>query len=137
MTRYYLEVRYRITPIDATDEHTDAMMEALSNEPTLIDPDVGANLHYGMTDVCFVVESKDEASALRAGLVAVRSAARHVSVTVTEGVPDLENVMATVRPAGIPDAYLSARSGYSPESFADIGVQPRTPVHDDPVPEVR
>jgi hypothetical protein len=102
MTRYYLEVRYRVTPIDATDDHTDAMMEALSNEPTLIDPDVGANLRYGLTDVCFVAESKDEASALRAGLVAVRSAARHVSATATEGVPDLENIMATVRPSDIP-----------------------------------
>jgi hypothetical protein len=26
MTRYYLEVRYRVTPANAVDEHTDTMM---------------------------------------------------------------------------------------------------------------
>ncbi len=35
MTRYYLEVRCHIAPVDAVDGHTDAMMDALSVEPNL------------------------------------------------------------------------------------------------------
>jgi alkaline phosphatase D len=31
---YYLEVRYRVTPVDALDRHTDAMIHALLVEPT-------------------------------------------------------------------------------------------------------
>ncbi|MGQ0719511.1 MAG: hypothetical protein ACT4NP_19790 [Pseudonocardiales bacterium] len=75
MNRYYLEVRYQVTPVDAVDQHTDAMLDALSVEPNLIDLDVGADLRRGWVDVCTTVEGEDEASALRAGLVAVRSAA--------------------------------------------------------------
>lgn len=99
MTRYYLEVRYRVTPVDAVDEHTDAVMDALLVEPNLIDPDVGANLSHGWTDVCAIVEGEDEASALRTGLVAIRSAAHHAGVATPGWEADLDKVMATVRPA--------------------------------------
>ena len=38
-------LRYQVTPVDAVDEHTDAMLDVLSVEPNLIDPDIGADLH--------------------------------------------------------------------------------------------
>lgn len=99
MNRYYLEVRYQVTPAAAVDQHTDAMMDALSVEPNLIDPDVGADLRRGWVDVCTTVEGEDEASALRAGLVAVRSAAHQAGTARPGWEADLEKVRATVRPA--------------------------------------
>ncbi len=133
-TRYYLEVRYRVTPVDAVDEHTDAMMDALSGEPNLIDADVGADLRRGWTDVCAMVEGEDEASALRTALVAIRSAAHHAAAT-PGWEADLGKVMATVRPAELDlddDYYLPTQSG-DPVTV----IQARTPVHDDPVPKSR
>jgi hypothetical protein len=101
MTRYYLEVRYRVTPVDAVDQHTDAMMDALLVEPNLIDADVGADLRHGWTDVCTVVEGEgeDEASALHTALVAIRSAAHNAGAATLGWEADLDKVMATVRPA--------------------------------------
>ncbi|MFN2494314.1 MAG: hypothetical protein ABR608_00160 [Pseudonocardiaceae bacterium] len=104
MTRYYLEIRYQVTPIDAVDEHTDAMMDALCVEPNLIDPDVGADLRGGWVDVCAVVESEDEAGALRAGLVAIRSAAHHAGAAPPGWEANLDSVRATVRPSELADA---------------------------------
>lgn len=110
-TRYYLEVRYRVTPVDTVDEHTDAMMDALLIEPNLIDADVGADLSHGWTDVCAVVEGEDEASALRAGLVAIRSAAHHAGAATPGWEADLDRVMATVRPAEL-DLDHGHKRGY-------------------------
>ncbi|MGH3825791.1 MAG: hypothetical protein ACRDR6_03140 [Pseudonocardiaceae bacterium] len=104
MTRYYLEVRYQVTPVAAVDEHTDAMMDALSVEPNLIDPDIGADLRRGWTDVCAVVEGEDEASALRTGLVAIRSAAHHAGAATLGWEADLSRVTATVRRSELADA---------------------------------
>lgn len=98
MTRYYLEVRYRVTPVDAIDEHTDAMMDTLVVEPNLIDADVGADLRHGWTDVCTVVEGEDEASALRTALVAIRSAAHNAGAARPGWEADLDKVIVTVRP---------------------------------------
>jgi hypothetical protein len=89
LTAYYLEVRYQVTPVDAVDEHTDAMVNALSVEPHLIDPDVGADLRRGWVDVCTTVEGEDEAGALRTGLVAVRSAAHHAGAATPGWEADL------------------------------------------------
>jgi hypothetical protein len=99
VTRYYLEIRYLVTPTDAVDEHTEAMSDALSVEPNLIDPDVGADLRRGWVDVCTTVEGEDEASALRAGLVAVRAAAHHADAATPGWEADLDRVRATVQPA--------------------------------------
>lgn len=99
MTHYYLEVRYQVTPIDAVDEHTEAMSDALSVEPNLIDPDVGAELRHGWVDVCTTVEGDDEANALRTGLVAVRSAAHHAGAATLGWEADLDKVRATVQPS--------------------------------------
>lgn len=99
MSRYYLEVRYRVTPADAVDEYTDAMSDALSVEPNLIDPDVGADLRCGWVDVCTTVDSEDEAGALRTGLVAIRSAAHHAGAATPGWEADLDKVRATVRPS--------------------------------------
>lgn len=104
INRYYLEVRYQVTPVDAVDEHTDAMLDALSVEPNLIDPDVGADLRRGWVDVCTTVEGEDEASALRAGLVAVRSAAHHAGAATPGWEADLEKVRATVRLSELAEA---------------------------------
>ena len=104
MTRYYLEVRYNFTPVDALDEHTDAMMDALGVEPNLIDPDVGADLRCGWVDVCTVVEGEDEGSAVRTGLVAIRSAAHHAGAATPGWEADLGKVTATVRPSEVADA---------------------------------
>ncbi|MGH3933074.1 MAG: hypothetical protein ACRDTF_24225 [Pseudonocardiaceae bacterium] len=99
MTRYYLEVRYHVTPVDTVDVHTDAMMDALGVEPNLIDPDIGADLRCGWVDVCTVVEGEDEAGALRTGLVAVRSAAHHVGAATPGWTADLNRDRAIVRPS--------------------------------------
>jgi len=104
MTRYYLEVRYHIAPVDAVDEHTDAMMDALSVEPNLIDPDIGADLRRGWADVCTVVEGEDEAGALRTGLVAIRSAAHHAGAATPGWEADLDQVRAIVRPSELAEA---------------------------------
>jgi hypothetical protein len=104
MNRYYLEVRYQVTPVDAVDEHTDAMLDALSVEPNLIDPDIGADLRRGWVDVCTTIEGDDEASALRAGLVAVRSAAHHVGAATPGWEADLDKVRATVRLSELAEA---------------------------------
>lgn len=99
MTRYYLEVRYRVTPVDAVDEHTDAMMDALLVESNLIDADVGADLRHGWADVCTVVEGEDEASALHTALVAIRSAAHNAGAETPGWEADLDKILATVRHA--------------------------------------
>jgi hypothetical protein len=104
MNRYYLEVRYQVTPVDAVDEHTDAMLDALSVEPNLIDPDVGADLRHGWVDMCTTVEGEDEASALRAGLVAVRSAVHHAGAATAGWEADLEKIRATVQPSELAEA---------------------------------
>lgn len=104
MNRYYLEVFYQVTPVDAVDEHTDAMLDALSVEPNLIDPDIGTDLRRGWVDVCTTVEGEDEASALRAGLVAVRSAAHHASAATPGWEADLAKVRVTVRPSELAEA---------------------------------
>jgi hypothetical protein len=104
MNRYYLEVRYQVTPVDAVDEHTDAMLDALSVEPNLIDPDIGADLRHGWVDVCTTVEGEDEASALRTGLVAVRSAAHHAGAATPGWEADLDKIRATVRPSELAEA---------------------------------
>jgi hypothetical protein len=123
MNRYYLEVRYQVTPVDAVDEHTDAMMDTLSVEPNLIDPDVGADLRRGWVDVCTTVEGEDEASALRTGLVAVRSAAHHAGAATPGWEADLDKVRATVR-----SRLLSSRYGWqrnAPHSCALPGARSR------------
>ncbi len=125
MTRYYLEVRYRVTPVDAVDEHTDAMMDALSGEADLIDANVGADLRHGWTDVCAVVEGEDEASALRRGLVAIRSAAHHADTPGWEA--DLDKVMVSVRPTELAVAYVPTQpTGYPSESVTIVDVQPES-----------
>ena len=86
----------------ARSKHPDAMMDALSVEPNLIDPDVGADLRRGWVDVCTTVE--DEASALRTGLVAVRSAAHHAGAATPGWEADLDKVRATVRPSELAEA---------------------------------
>lgn len=103
-SRYYLEVRYQVTPVDAVDEHTDAMCDALRVEPNLIDPDAGANLRRGWVDMCTTVEAEDEAGALRVGLVAVCSAAHHAGAATPGWEADLERVRATVRLSELTDA---------------------------------
>ena len=50
-------------------------------------------------DVCTTVEGDDEASALRAGLVAVRSAAYHAGAATPGGEADLDKVRATIQPS--------------------------------------
>ncbi len=123
MTRYYLEVRYRVTPVDAVDEHTDAMMDALSGESNLIDADVGADLRHGWADVCAVVEGDNEASALQRGLVAIRSAAHHADTPGWEA--DLDKVMASIRPTELAVASVPTQStGYPSESLLVIDTQP-------------
>ncbi|HET9255331.1 MAG TPA: hypothetical protein VFO16_09040 [Pseudonocardiaceae bacterium] len=102
MTRYYLEVRYRVTPVAAVDKHTDAMMDALVAEPNLIDTDIGADLSHGWADVCTVVEGEDEANALRTALVGIRSAAHNAGAATPGWEADLDKVMATVRPVEFP-----------------------------------
>jgi hypothetical protein len=80
------------------------MMDALSVEPNLIDPDVSADLRRGWVDVCTTVEGEDEASALRTGLVAVRSAAHHAGAATPGWEADLDKVRATVRPSELAEA---------------------------------
>ncbi len=104
MTRYYLEVRYAVTPPEAVDDHTDAMMDALDVEPNLTDPDIGADLRRGNVDVCTVVDAEDEAAALRLALVAIRSAAHHAGVATPGWEAHLEQVIATVRPTELAGA---------------------------------
>jgi hypothetical protein len=64
--------------------------------------------------VCTVVEGEDEASALRRGLVAIRSVAHHASAATPGWEADLDKVMATVRPADLDldddDDYLPTQS---------------------------
>jgi hypothetical protein len=81
------------------DEHTEAMSDALIVEPNLIDPDIGADLRRGWVDVCTTVEGDDEASALRAGLVAVRTAVHHAGAATPGWEADLDKVRATVQPS--------------------------------------
>jgi hypothetical protein len=69
---------------------------------------VGANLRHGWAEVSTVVEGEDETSALRTGLGAIRSAARHAAVSTPGWEADLNKVMASVRLAelDLDDDYL-------------------------------
>ena len=103
MARYYAQAAL-VTPAEAVDRHTEALADGLSEEPNLIDPDIGANLRDGWVYVCALVDGEDEASALATGLVAIRSAVHHAEAASPGWEADVDRVKATVRSPELVDA---------------------------------
>lgn len=107
MTRYYVEVHYRVhgTNPAALERHVDELMTALDEEHNLIDPDLGVDLEQHTVDVCTMFDAHTEGDALNGALTAVRSAVHHVGA----GTPgwertDEELVSSTVRLADMAEA---------------------------------
>lgn len=100
MQRYYVEIHCASVPVDKLDEHVDVLMEALLEEPGLVDADVLAELATGQVTISASVDGEDEAVALRDALIGIRSAAHKAGA----GTPDWSGVIAertetSVRPA--------------------------------------
>lgn len=105
MNSYYVELRYIASHADRgeLDQHSDAMMAALLVEPNLIDPDLGVDFGTGAVDVSAGVRAEDEPSALRMGLVAIRSAAHNAGSATPGWDAVLSRVSGRVRPAEMAD----------------------------------
>lgn len=103
--RYYVEVTYTSPDAghDDLDRHGDAMMDALQVEPNLIDPDVAVNFDQHTVDVCTVVQAPDPPSALRAALIAVRSAVHHIGGATPGWEAAVEQAVSSIRPAELVD----------------------------------
>jgi hypothetical protein len=106
-TRYYVEVHYRVLGGDreALDAHADELMDALDEEPNLVDPDVGMNYEKSTVDVCTMIDAGSEGDALNTALTAVRSVVHRIG-TGTPGWErsDEQLVSGTVRLPDMADA---------------------------------
>lgn len=100
MNRYYIEVRYRalIDGPAALDQATDDLMDALIDQPDLVDPDIGVDLARSTVDVCTMVDADDEPDALSKVLGAVHSALQRADGPTGRG---FERDTSTVRPAAL------------------------------------
>jgi hypothetical protein len=80
MTRYYVEVVYRVRDADreTLDLHADNLLDVLNHEQGLIDPDLGMNYTKRTVDVCTMVDADNEGDALNLALTGVRSAVHRV-----------------------------------------------------------
>jgi hypothetical protein len=95
MTRYYVELICHVGADDVEAVATD-LMDALLEEPGLVDPDVAATLTTGAVTVGVGVEAENLQAALDRALVGIRSAV-HVSGGGTAGrADDLEPAGASI-----------------------------------------
>src|SRR4051812_3602631 len=75
MRSYYVEVTCQASPVGADlEKHLEDVMDALIEEPGVIDGDIGARLDQGIVDFCLHVEAEDSSEALREAHIKVRSA---------------------------------------------------------------
>lgn len=106
MTRYYVEVVYRLLQADREklDTHAEKMLDVLNDEHGLIDPDLGMNYKRRTVDVCTMVDADNEGDALNKALTGVRSAVHRVgdSTPGWERTAD-EQMVGTVRLADTAD----------------------------------
>lgn len=107
MTRYYVEVHYRVHDTNGPDleRHADELMAALDEESNLVDPDLGVDFAKGTVDVCTMIDANTEGDALNGALTAVRSAVHHVGAATPGWERDDEElVSSTVRLADMAEA---------------------------------
>ena len=100
MQRYYVEIHCVTGPDDRLDNDVDVLMEALVEEPGLIDADVLAELATGQVTISASVDGEDEAVALRDALTGIRSAAHKAGARTPDWAAVIaERTETSVRPA--------------------------------------
>lgn len=98
MTTYDLKVCFAVQPVRLIEEFVDEFMEALLEESTIIDPDLGVNLENGRVDARMMVEAVGQDSAMVTGFSALRSALHKIGSATRDWEVDLAHALATVRP---------------------------------------
>ncbi len=100
MTCFHVEV---VCELQADDLETaaDTLMDALIEEPGLLDPDFTAELATGRVTIGTGIRSADQPTALRDVLVAVRSAAHKAGAGTPGWEVDMERAMSSVRPMAL------------------------------------
>lgn len=98
MRRFFVEVACDIVNADDMDAATDMLMDALLDEPGLIDPDLTAELSTGLVTVTSAADAEDEGAALQHVLTGIRSAAHKLGAGTATWDTDMQDVTASVRP---------------------------------------
>lgn len=98
MRRFYVEVACHILNVDDVDTASEMLMDALLEEPRLIEPDLTAQLSTGLVTVTSAADAEDEGSALQQVLIGIRSAAHKLGAGTATWDADTQNVTASVRP---------------------------------------
>jgi hypothetical protein len=97
MRRFYVEVACHMSA-DDLEAALDMLMDALLDEPGLLDADFSSELETGNVTIGTGIDAEDEPAALRTALVGIRSAAHKAGAGTPGWEADMERVTASVRP---------------------------------------